>query len=375
MVPESFLHDALGYDVELGPNGGSGTVRTGVAEMTATLLGSGVISAMPLPPSCFPFIIPKSSEKVTLILSCLGMNERISNRPTFQLPSWEGIARLLAATPRSRHLFCTHVHLTNVFWSFRVPPPEMRAAFRFRSMPGGQIFARDRLPFGWKISPIFCQRILGDLVRPLVTPHMEVLHYLEDFLIVGRNPEQVQALTDRIVEAVRAASFIVSQKSTLQLVQKLFFFGKWLDLEARETRSHPRAFLQMFHAWVRLACKSRPNSRLMPKMLGFLQWHVTPRVSAGPHLAGGYCHERWGSDTLPTPTRVLHSLVRVMTRCAQPWSPHLPIPSALHMQCSWTRCQSQSSSDLQFLSMPRGTVLDTGWEGGYQGGGCAPGLS
>ena len=80
-------------------------------------------------------------------------------------------------------------------------PPEMRAAFRFRSRPRGQVFALDRLPFGWQFSPIFCQRTLGDLVRPLVPPHMELLHYLDDFLIVGSNPEEVQAVTDRIVEA------------------------------------------------------------------------------------------------------------------------------------------------------------------------------
>ena len=250
------------------------------------------------------------------------MNERISDPPTFQLPSWEGIARLLAATPRSRHLFCTHVDLTNAFWSFRLPT-EMRVAFRFRSRPGGQVFAVDRLPFGCKFSPIFCQRILGNLVRPVPPPPppMELLHYLDDFLIVGSNLEEVQAVTDRIGEALRAASFIVSQNSTLQLVQKICFLGKWLDLEAREIRSHPRAFLRMFHAWARLACKSRPNSRLMPKMLGFLQWHVRPRVGAGPLLAGAYCHERWGSDRLPTPIRVLHSLVTVMTRCAEPWRP------------------------------------------------------
>ena len=59
----------------------------------------------------------------------------------------------------------------------------------------------------------------------------------------------------------------------------------------------------------------------MPKMLGFLQWHVGPRVGAGPLLAGAYCHERWGSDKLPTPIRVLHSLVTVMTQCAEPWRP------------------------------------------------------
>ena len=65
----------------------------GVAEMASTLMSSGVIGETPLLPSCFPFIIPKSSEQVSLILSCLGMNERIGDPPTFQLPSWEGIAQ------------------------------------------------------------------------------------------------------------------------------------------------------------------------------------------------------------------------------------------------------------------------------------------
>ena len=76
LVPESFLRDALGYNVEADANGGSGTVEPGVAEMASASMSSGVISAPPLPPSCFPFIISKSSEKVSLILSSLGMNEQ-----------------------------------------------------------------------------------------------------------------------------------------------------------------------------------------------------------------------------------------------------------------------------------------------------------
>ena len=59
LVPESYLRDALQYDVEADPNGGSGTVGLGVADMACMLLNSVVISATPLPPSCFPFIIPK----------------------------------------------------------------------------------------------------------------------------------------------------------------------------------------------------------------------------------------------------------------------------------------------------------------------------
>ena len=99
---------------------------------------------------------------------------------------------------------------------------------------------------------------------------MELLHYHNDFLLVGDDPAEVQGVTGRVVAALQAASFIVSEKSTLHPVQKISFLGKWLDLEARETRSHLGAFLGMFHAWVRVACKPRPNSRLLPKILGFL---------------------------------------------------------------------------------------------------------
>ena len=160
LVPESFLGDALSYDVEADPEGSCGTVGAGVAEMASTLLNSGVLSATPLPPPCFPFIIPESSEKVSLILSYLGMNERIEDPLTFQLPSCEGIAQLLASTPWSCPLYCTHVDLTSAFWSFRLPPA-MRTAFRFRARPGGQVFALDRLPVGWKFPPFFASAFWG----------------------------------------------------------------------------------------------------------------------------------------------------------------------------------------------------------------------
>ena len=130
-----------------------------------------------------------------------------------------------------------------------------------------------------------------------------------------------QAVTDRVVAPPQGVSFVISRKSMLQPVRKIFFLGKWLDLQGREIRSHPRAFLQMFHAWVGLACTSPLSSRLLPKIPGFLQWHVRPHVGSGPHPAGAYCHGRWGTSGLPTPVKVLHSLVTVMVRCAEPWRP------------------------------------------------------
>ena len=93
----------------------------GVAEVASTLLNFGVLSASPLPPSSFPCIIPKNSKKVRLILFCLVMNERKVDLPTFHLPPCDGIAQLLASTPRSRPFYFTDAYLTDAFWSLRLP--------------------------------------------------------------------------------------------------------------------------------------------------------------------------------------------------------------------------------------------------------------
>ena len=77
----------------------------------------------------------------------------------------------------------------------------------------------------------------------------------------------------------------------------------------------------MFHAWVRIACKRRPSSRRLPKLLGFLRWHVHPRVGSGRFLLSTYCHDRWGNSGSPTPVKILHSLVTVLVQCAEPWKP------------------------------------------------------
>ena len=78
----------------------------------------------------------------------------------------------------------------------------------------------DRLPFGWKFSPIFCQRILGDLVRPLVPPHMELLHYLDNFLLVGSDPAEVQEVTNRVVAAYRRRRLLSARSPHCTLSKK-----------------------------------------------------------------------------------------------------------------------------------------------------------
>ena len=100
-----------------------------------------------------------------------------------------------------------------------------------------------RMLFGWKQSPLFCQIALSRIVRPLVPDGYLLFHYLDDFLILGRDPVRLRAIMARVVQALERAGFLVSAKSTLEPVTEIFFLGKCLNLGVRTIRSHPRAFL------------------------------------------------------------------------------------------------------------------------------------
>ena len=99
VVPPDFVERAMQCNVEADPEGGAGKMGPGVAPIVATLDEAQVLRPDTSPPSVFPFIIPKSSAKVSLILSCVGMNELKGKPPGFDLLSWEGVARFLAGAP------------------------------------------------------------------------------------------------------------------------------------------------------------------------------------------------------------------------------------------------------------------------------------
>ena len=110
-----------------------------------------------LPPTRWPFIIPKTSEKVSLILRCVKQNGLDGcSPPRFSLRSWEQLSKLLVTFYPGMPLYGTHIDLKNAFWSF-VLPELARAVFRLRSGPSGRMVGLGRLPFG-SIVPLYTSR-------------------------------------------------------------------------------------------------------------------------------------------------------------------------------------------------------------------------
>ena len=69
----------------------------------------------PVNATCWPFTIPKTTEKVSLIFNLVDLNEGLQRPALFSLDGWEQISQKLAEWPADRPLFCTHVDLKNTF--------------------------------------------------------------------------------------------------------------------------------------------------------------------------------------------------------------------------------------------------------------------
>ena len=131
-----------------------------------------------LPPTCWPFIIPKTSEMVSLILSCVKHNGLDGcTPPRFSLRSWEQLSKVLVTFFPGVRLYGTHIDLKNAFRSF-VLPASARTVFRLRSGPSGRLVGLGRLPFGWKYSPFICQQTLARIVGRVLPPDVLLVHSL-----------------------------------------------------------------------------------------------------------------------------------------------------------------------------------------------------
>ena len=149
-------------------------------------------------------------------------------------------------------------------------------------------------------------------------PNILLMHYLDDFLLVHHDKEDLRRHTGGAVIALERGGFIVGPKSVLEPSTRTVFLGKWLDLLERRVWSHKVAHLQMLVAWIRLAVRRSQKRRLMQSFLGFLHWQVRPRGLACPFAVGASC---WlnGDQGGYTPVAVLESPVVLQVMAAEPW--------------------------------------------------------
>ena len=128
--------------------------------MFQVLKGQGVFAEVQLQqdeqggPNCTFFVIPKNDINASMILNC---TPGPWAAPPFHFGLLDAVGGVVASL-WGGDMCMTHVDFSNAFWSFLLPDG-LEGIFRFGF--GGKLWNMKRLPFGWKFSPVICQRLFG----------------------------------------------------------------------------------------------------------------------------------------------------------------------------------------------------------------------
>ena len=198
-----------------------------------------------------------------------------------------------------------HVELRNCFWSLRLLEAFWGA---FRISDGkGEVLSFRCLHFGWKYSPILCQKVLEHLVEDIGLVGPLVLIYIDNVLIVGRGKGRVRGQAMCAVQVLRAAGGVNSPKSTLEPVTCLGWLGKDVDLSGGSLRTSGNAWEPLLAQWFRLSLGVYSVRRLQ-QFLGRAQCMCTPRFGHSPHALGVWAHVL----RPPPPPRLQFTLIRLL---------------------------------------------------------------
>ena len=198
-------------------------------------------------------------------------------------------------------LLACQVDLKNAFWSLRLPDDFKR---NFRLSIDGETFAFDCLPFGWQYLPALCQIVLGFLLQKLHLVSVVVLHYLDDFLLVGYGMDNVQGAARQFCELVRREGAIISPKSVLDPVSSIVWLGKHLVLlgQGQGVFVISEQWTALLGLWLRVALLP-PSRKFARRVIGRISWSLRPQVGSCPFLAGWW-YVMWGASYLPLPCHV-----------------------------------------------------------------------
>ena len=245
-------------------------------------------------------VIPKNSEKCGFIMNCMKQNASDCRPPPrFVLPQLEALRDCLLLRKRKR-VYMIKFDVSNSYWSILMPK---RWSDIFQVSISGQNYAWSSLPFGWKYSPVICQRLMGALAENSVYD-LEVLPftYLDDILVAGARRDLKRAVR-RLRGRLQRARFVVSPKSSLEPTMVLDFVGKIFDIKRRRMENRISMVTALLRGWLRLRL-GLMRRKGFERFLGRLEWALRPQGGTAPFLAGAY---RW---KLSAEQRVPLSLVR-----------------------------------------------------------------
>ena len=183
--------------------------------------------------------------------------------------------------------FLGKIDLSDCFWSIRMPYKWCRV-FRVNTPQG--CFRWLTLPFGWKDSPVLCQRLVSALVRRALRDlRARGVTYLDDVLVSAVGRCRLRVAARRVSRVLGKAGFLISPKSAIEPVRSLDFFGKQFSAAALTVENKPGIIGGVVALPLLGIVQNRPSARMAARLLGKLEWAVRPNAGLAPFVAGGHC--------------------------------------------------------------------------------------
>ena len=130
----------------------------------------------------------------------------------------------------------------------------------------------NRLPFGAKLSVGIFHRLTQAVRRMLLKRGINVVVYLDDFLVVADTYTECQRGLDTLMTLVRLLGFSIAWEKTLGPTQCLTFLGIKIDTQAY-TLSLPEDKVTSLHSLLTsFMTRSRASCRQLQQLAGKLSW-------------------------------------------------------------------------------------------------------
>ena len=223
----------------------SGPVSEAVARTIQEYSESGVICPLPkeveMRTKTWTPVFPRTkrgSNKVRIITDLRALNAT-HKVPRFKTDNWATVLEVLKQQDLAWGLT---LDLKSFFHHLEVSP-KIRRWMRFKIGP--QAWEIRGMPFGWACSPWWAHK----LARPIQAKlnQMGIVHvwYVDDVLIVGRTPQEVEHQAAAAIRLLTNLGIQVNQEKSMKFpAQKFPYLGQILDLETNKVHSQPEKISQ-----------------------------------------------------------------------------------------------------------------------------------
>ena len=134
------------------------------------------------------------------------------------------------------------------------------------------------LPFGWKYSPVHCQRLVSALVRRALRDlRARGVTYVDDVLVSAVGRCRLRVATRRVSRVLGKAGFVISPKSVIEHVRTLDSIGKQFSAVAMTVENKPGIIGGVVALCLLGIVQNRLSARMAAPLLGKLEWAVRPR--------------------------------------------------------------------------------------------------